>query len=145
MLITIVGLNYLYLLIVILMVKVLTISYKAYTNDVATPKNHTHAIVVFIIIAKTFMIKAYKYKMMLTRSFIDFIILVVILPDTIHPWFSLDNVMQEEVASSSVTVPSFAFASCIEFHQFYRSCHHSPDTTLGLSQIFVVQEYVDYQ
>ena len=111
-----------------------------HTNDVTTPKNHTHAIVIFIIMVKTFMIKAYKYKIMLTHSFIDFGILIIILPDTIRPWFSSHIVMQEEAASSSITLPSFVFTSCIEFHQFYHSCHHSSDTTLDLPQIFVVQE-----
>ena len=32
-------------------------------------------------------------------------------------------------SGSSDALPSFNFASCIEFHQFYRSHRHSPDTT----------------
>ena len=33
-----------------------------HTNDVTTPKNHIHAMVVFITMVKTITIKAYKYK-----------------------------------------------------------------------------------
>ena len=63
LLISIVGLNYLYLLIVvfIVMVKAFVKNMK-HTNDVTTPKNHTHAMVVFITTVKSFTLKVYMNK-----------------------------------------------------------------------------------
>ena len=46
-----------------------------HTNDITTPKNHTHATVVVISMVT---IKAYIYKWCETQAFIDFIVLVVI-------------------------------------------------------------------
>ena len=55
LLISIVDLNYLYLLIVVFITSVK--AFMKHTNDVITPKNHTHTTVVFITTVKTLMIK----------------------------------------------------------------------------------------
>ena len=60
-----------------------------------------------------------QIQMVSTQSFIDFIILVVILQ---IPWFSSDF-CDARRSGSSVALPSFHFASCTEFYQFYRFCH----------------------
>ena len=60
LLISIMVLDYLYLLIVIFIVMVKV--FINHTNDVTTPRNDTPATVVFITMAKTFMIKAYIHK-----------------------------------------------------------------------------------
>ena len=75
------------------------------------------------------------------QSFIDFIVLVVIpqIPSLVFFRFFCNA-----RSGLSVALPLFDFASCIEFHWLY-CYHHSPDTTLGLLQIFVMQEKADYQ
>ena len=47
---------------------------------------------------------------------------------TYHPWFPSDF-CDARRSSSSVALPSFDFATCMKFHQFYRSRRHSPHTT----------------
>ena len=74
---------------------------------------------------------------MLDTDFHQFIVLVII--PRYHPWFSLDF-CDARRSSSSVALPPFDFASCIQFHWFHHSHCHSPDRTLCLLQIFMIQE-----
>ena len=99
-----------------------------HTNDVITPKSHTYATVVSITMVKTFMIKAYIYKINDVRHRLSLISLFSLSFPRYHPWFS-SGFCDARRSSSSVALPSFYFASCIEFHQFYFSHRHSPDTT----------------
>ena len=63
-----------------------------HTNDATTytPKNCTHAIVVFITIVKTFTIKAYKYKINDIRHRVSLILLFSSSFPRYHPWYSSD-------------------------------------------------------
>ena len=111
LLILIVGLNYLYISIVvfIIMVKI----FMKHTNDVTRPKNHAHPTVVFIKMVKSFTIKHtltndVKHKLSVVSLFSSSC-------PRYHPWFSSDF-CDARRSSSLIALPSFNFASCTEFH-----------------------------
>ena len=78
---------------------------------------------------KNFYDKSIHIKMMLDTDFHWFHCSRRHSPDSYRPWSSSD-LCDARRSGSSVALPSFDFASCIEFHQFYLSRRHLPNTTL---------------